>query len=368
MGIDKSNVRVVVHFNMPASPEHWLQEAGRGGRDNKDATAIVLFSCTDWYIRVLQVHADAGVTSGEVKLVLSAAQRLVQQRKLQGLASMVVLCQQQSCLRASLLSYFDSHGARCSESRSLECSGCTHFTGAEVRSVNCNVSDLGSLAVAVSDSGLEVTPSQLLDLYRGVIAKPLAAVANLRSLIGFGTGEKFAAGDARRLLHVAEAAGVLERFPNRAAASERAVSWRLRPTSKLHSLLTLSAASTNRAPLQLSFGKRVKAAKSDVADSKLSSASTETASLLPQVQLNWHETLAALTQWRDTVCARQSLPALAVVSDDVLLAVALRSPVTVPGLMCVPGFGARATRFSEEIVAVVRSIHVRDAASPMSQS
>lgn len=47
MGIDKSNVRVVVHMDMPESPEAYFQEAGRAGRDEKKAYAVLLFNLAD---------------------------------------------------------------------------------------------------------------------------------------------------------------------------------------------------------------------------------------------------------------------------------------------------------------------------------
>ena len=47
MGIDKPDVRFVVHFDLPDSPEAYFQEAGRGGRDGKRSFAVLLWNNTD---------------------------------------------------------------------------------------------------------------------------------------------------------------------------------------------------------------------------------------------------------------------------------------------------------------------------------
>lgn len=47
MGIDKPDVRLVVHIDIPDSPEAYFQEAGRGGRDGKKAYAVLLYAKSD---------------------------------------------------------------------------------------------------------------------------------------------------------------------------------------------------------------------------------------------------------------------------------------------------------------------------------
>jgi ATP-dependent DNA helicase RecQ len=64
MGVDKADVRLVVHADLPRSPEAYYQEAGRGGRDGRDADCVVLFTHAD--VRLQQFLIDASCPSVDV--------------------------------------------------------------------------------------------------------------------------------------------------------------------------------------------------------------------------------------------------------------------------------------------------------------
>ena len=99
MGIDKSNVRYVLHYNMPQSLEYYYQEAGRAGRDGEEAECVLFFSKQDIMINkfLLQNKASAGDVASDMQKTAN------DQRKLQ---QMINYCETDKCLREFILSYF----------------------------------------------------------------------------------------------------------------------------------------------------------------------------------------------------------------------------------------------------------------------
>lgn len=100
MGIDKSNVRFVIHYNMPQSMENYYQEAGRAGRDGENANCILLFSAQDIMIGkfLLERKEFEGIEEEDVEFL--------RKRDLHRLYIMEEYCKTTSCLRHYILKYF----------------------------------------------------------------------------------------------------------------------------------------------------------------------------------------------------------------------------------------------------------------------
>ena len=93
MGIDKPNVRFVIHYDLPKSIEGYYQETGRAGRDGLPAKALLLYRL-----------GDVALVRGLIEKNNNEFQRRIETHKLN---AMVAFAEAQTCRRQVLLNYFD---------------------------------------------------------------------------------------------------------------------------------------------------------------------------------------------------------------------------------------------------------------------
>ena len=310
MGIDKPDVRFVVHLDLPKSIEAYYQETGRAGRDGEPATALLLYGLED-VVKLGQMSAS------------SSAGEAFKRQERQRLDAMLGLCEVTSCRRQVLLRYFGDDHPPCGN-----CDNC--LTPPETWD---GTDAARKLMSCVYRTGQRFGANHVIDVLRGADNEKIRRAGHDR-VTTYGIGSDMDNREWRSVLRQLVASGYLTVNPEAFGALQLTES--CRPVLR------------GEATLQL---RRERAAATRASRKQVLDISQQDLPL-------WH----ALKACRKKLADDNGVPPYVVFHDATLRDMLLQRPTTPSALLAVSGVGdSKLERYGEAFLEVIRDAEYGEA-------